>query len=309
MKNLLQILTNTTDSAAMPADSVKVMIKGVAEEIAKDPNKFLTQLLQQAIDFGLKLLAAIVIYAVGAWLIKKVKNVLTKFFEKKGTESTLSSFITSAATITLTVLLLIITIGTLGVNTTSFAAILAAGGMAIGMALSGTVQNFAGGLMILLFKPFKVGDYIKAQGYEGFVVEVTIVSTKIRTFANSLIVIPNGALSNGNIDNFSHKPVHRCQWNVGVSYGSDAAHVKKVILDILRSDERIIDSSTPGAADPVVHLNKMNDSSVEFVVWAWVNTGDYWPVTFSINERIYTELPKNGIQFPFPQIDVHMIKE
>lgn len=307
--NPLQLLALATDQEVVnEADSALVVLKGVAEEFSKDPNKFLVGLGQQAINFGLKLLAAIVIYIIGAWLIKRVKIILRKFFERKNSEPTLSSFVTSLVTILLTVLLIIITISALGVNTTSFAAILAAGGMAIGMALSGTVQNFAGGLMILLFKPFKVGDYIKAQGYEGFVLEVSIVSTKIRTFANSIIVLPNGALFNGNIDNFSDKPLHRISWKVSISYGSDSRKAREVILGILRSDERILDSRTPGAADPAVHVDKLNDSSVDLIVYGWVNTGDFWPVTYAINERIYLELPENGISFPFPQLDVHMVK-
>lgn len=307
--NILQIaaLASTDQQVVNEADSAKIVLKNMAEEFSKDPDKFLAGLGQHAIDFGLKLLAAIAIYVIGAWLIKKVKVILRRFFEKKGSEPTLTSFVTSLVTITLTVLLIIITISALGINTTSFAAILAAGGMAIGMALSGTVQNFAGGLMILLFKPFRVGDYIKAQGYEGFVVEVSIVSTKIRTYANSIIVLPNGALFNGNIDNFSDKPIHRISWNVSVAYGSDTEKAREVILGFLAEDERILNHETPGAANPAVHVDKLNDSSVDLIVYAWVKVSDFWPVTYAINEKIYTELPKNGIQFPFPQLDIHMV--
>ena len=178
--------------------------------------------------------------------------------------------------------------------------------MAIGMALSGTVQNFAGGIMLLVFKPFKAGDYIKALGYEGFVTEVNMVSTKIRTFANSIIVLPNGALSSGTIDNFSDKPFHRIGWNVNVSYGSDAGKVQETILEILRKEPRILDSTKAEVPDPAVYLNAMKDSSVEFVVWGWVRTEDYWPVLFKINQDIYTQLPQSGIRFPFPQMDVHL---
>lgn len=297
-----------TDSLSTPADSAKVMIMNMAEEIAKDPNQFLNNLLDQSLHFGLKIVAAIAIYIIGAWVIKKIKLLLRKFFSHKSFEPTLSSFIISLVTITLTTLLIIITIGALGINTTSFAAILAAGGMAIGMALSGTVQNFAGGMMILLFRPFKVGDYIKAQGYEGTVAEVSIVSTKIRTVENSVIILPNGALCNGNIDNFSENPVHRCQWLVGVAYGSDADIVKEILLSIVKNDSRVLDSTVSGAADPVVNIVNLKDSSVEFRMLAWVNTADYWPVTLDVNEKIYSELPKNGISFPFPQMDVHLTK-
>lgn len=307
MKLLYTILQAAEQQVFNPADSALVVLKGAARELKEDPSAFVTGLWQQAINFGLKLIAAIVIYAIGAWLIKRIKLFLRRFFERKGSEPTLSSFVTSLVTIMMTVLLIIATIGALGINTTSFAAILAAGGMAIGMALSGTVQNFAGGLMILLFKPFRVGDYIKAQGYEGFVTEVSIVSTKIRTYANSIIVLPNGALFNGNIDNFSEKPIHRISWPVSTAYGTDPAKVREVILGILAEDERIIDSSVPGAADPAVKLDKLSDSSVDFAVYAWVNTSDFWPVTQDVYEKIYTELPKNGISFPFPQLDIHMV--
>ena len=307
MKILYTILQAAEQQVVNPADSALVALKGAARELAQDPSGFVTGLWQQAINFGLKLLAAIAIYVIGAWLIKRIRRILLRFFERKGSEPTLSSFVTSLVTIMLTVLLIIATIGALGINTTSFAAILAAGGMAIGMALSGTVQNFAGGLMILLFKPFKVGDYIKAQGYEGFVTEVSIVSTKIRTYANSIIVLPNGALFNGNIDNFSEKRIHRISWTVSTAYGTDPSKVREVILGLLSEDERIIGAETPGAADPSVKVDKLNDSSVDFVVYAWVNTGDFWPVTYDINEKIYTELPKNGISFPFPQLDIHMV--
>ena len=174
------------------------------------------------------------------------------------------------------------------------------------MALSGTVQNFAGGLMILLFKPFKVGDYIKAQGYEGTVTEVSIVSTKIRTVANSIIVIPNGALFNGNIDNFSEKPFHRVHFDVSVAYGSDADKVRELLLGLAAADERILDGKDEGTAAPSVVLNSLANSSVDFRLVVWVKTPDYWPVTFDITERIYKALPENGIEFPFPQMDVHV---
>ncbi len=294
------------EQLAAQADSAKVAMQNMAELLTEDPNAFLTQLSQKAMDFGLKLLAAIVIYIIGAWLIKKLKQLIRKFFERRHSDKTLSSFVTSLVTITMTVLLILATIGTLGVNTTSFAAILAAGGMAIGMALSGTAQNFAGGLMILLFRPFKIGDYIKAQGYEGYVTEVSIVNTKIRTYANSIIILPNGALFNGNIDNFSDKPVHRCQWIVSVAYGSDPKKVRQVLLDIIKTDPRIVDSSVPGAADPSVNIETLGESSVDFALRAWVYVKDYWPVLYSIQEKIYVGLPENGIEFPFPQMDVHI---
>lgn len=306
---LFKVLTSTSPVDTLNiADSAKVHFERISEALATNPGGVLTDLIEHFIRFGLKVLAALVIYSIGVWLIKKIKHILQHIFERRGTEKAIVTFTNSLVSISLTIILVIITVGTLGVNTTSLAAILAAGGMAIGMALSGTVQNFAGGIMLLVFKPFKVGDYIKALGYEGFVTEVNIVSTRIRTYENSIIVLPNGALSNGNIDNFSHNDYHRVTWNVNVAYGSEPGKVKEVVLEILKSDPRILDSTQAAVPDPSVNLSELKDSSVEFVCRAWTKVSDYWPVQYAINERIYTELPQHGIQFPFPQMDVHLIK-
>lgn len=285
-------------------DSAKAALSALKEQIAEDPSGFFSNLGSQALSFGIKVLVAIAIYIVGAWIIKRIKKLLNKLFDKRNTDRTIASFVTSFVSISLTVILIIITISELGVNTTSLAALLAAGGMAIGMAMSGTVQNFAGGIMLLVFKPFKAGDYIKALGYEGTVTDVNIVNTKIRTFENSTIILPNGALSGGNIDNFSQKPVHRCSWAVNVAYGSDPDKVRTLLLDMLKGDDRILDASTEGAANPSVNLKALRDSTIEFSLWAWVKTEDYWPVTFKYNEAIYKLLPENGIQFAFPQMDI-----
>lgn len=308
IQTIIQTITPPIDSTGFNPDSAKVALANIAQEIANNPNQFLQDLTKDAINFGIKVLAAIVIYAIGAWLIKRVKHFLARLFARKQTEKTLSSFITSLVTITLTVLLIIITIGTLGINTTSIAALLAAGGMAIGMALSGTVQNFAGGIMILIFKPFKAGDYIEALGFSGIVSEVNIVSTKLRTFNNQTIVLPNGALSSGNIKNFFERQISRIEWTVDVDYNTDNGKAKEVMLGILKSDPRILDSGTVGAGDPFVAVNALKDSSVQYIMKGWVGTKDYWDVMYDINEAIFTELPKNGIQFPFPQLDIHLRK-
>jgi len=302
-------IPETTEEQKAAADSAKVEITKIAQELSNNPSEFFSELTHKMLEFGLKVLVAIIIYIIGAWLIKLVKRWLERSFARKKSDKTLGTFVTSFVTISLTVLLVVIVIGTLGVNTTSFAALLAAGGMAIGMALSGTVQNIAGGLMILLFKPFKVGDYIKAQGYEGYVLEVNIASTKIRTFANSIIILPNGALFNGTIDNFNDKPYHRVTWKVNVAYGSDVPKAREVLLKLAKDEPRILDSKTPGVPDPVVHLNELKDSSVELLLWAWVKVEDYWPVQFKLNEEIYQNIPASGINFPFPQLDVHIAKD
>ncbi len=303
----LSNITGLADSAKFNyADSVKTKLSTIGDQLVSDPDKVLQEIIRDGIDFGLKIVAALIIYSVGAWLIRRVKHFLGKLYERKKTEKTLATFITSLTTISLTILLVVITISTLGVNTTSIAALLAAGGMAIGMALSGTVQNFAGGIMLLMFKPFKTGDYIEALGYSGIVTEMNIVSTKLRTFSNHIIILPNGALSNGNIKNFFSDKLHRLEWYVTVDYSTDNAKAKKVMLALMKKDKRILDSSTEGASEPFVSINSLKDSYVEYVMRAWVLSKDYWDVLYDMNEAIFTELPKNGIQFPFPQMDVHI---
>lgn len=288
------------------ADTARVAARQFAQTLVEDPHSALQQLGQVLIDFGLKLLAALAIYLIGAWLIKRVKKLLKRVFERKKTDRAMATFVTSFVTIALTVVLIVITIGALGVNTTSLAALLAAGGLAVGMALSGTLQNFAGGLMIMAFKPFKAGDYIEALGYAGTVTEVTIVGTHLTTVDNRRIILPNGALSNGNIANYTTFPLRRIDLQVNVEYGTDTARCKETLSGIIKADRRILDSSAEGAADPMVAVQKLSESSVTFVVRVWVRTKEYWDVYFDLNERIYDTLPKAGIHFPFPQMDVHI---
>ena len=288
------------------ADSAKAAFQQFTEMLAADPGTALQNLGRQAIQFGLKVLAAIVIYIIGAWLIKRIKKGLQRLFERKQTDRAMASFISSFVSIALTIILIIVTIGTLGVNTTSLAALLAAGGMAIGMALSGTLQNFAGGLMIMAFKPFKAGDYIEALGYAGTVTEVTIVGTHLTTFDNRKVILPNGALSSGNVVNYSYYPLRRIDITVGVEYGTDAAACKQKLTEIVLEDPRFLSATTPGAKDPIIAIQKLDSSSVNFLIRAWVRTEDYWGAWFDLNERVYTELPQAGINFPFPQVDVHV---
>lgn len=276
------------------------------EKIATTPaDQLLTEFVDKAIAFGLKVLAALAIYVIGAWLIKKIKRVIHNIFVRRNTEHSIASFVESLASIFMTVFLVIFTISALGVNTTSIAALLAAGGMAIGMALSGTVQNFAGGIMLLVFKPFKAGDFIEAQGYSGTVTDVTIVSTKITTTDNRNIIIPNGSLSNGTINNYSQNVYRRLEWLVDVEYGASSEKVKAILKKIIDEEKRIV-YAPASPADPTIALNALRDSSVQFVVRAWVKKEDYWNVLYDVNEKIYNQIPENGIQFPFPQLDVHI---
>jgi len=219
---------------------------------------------------------------------------------------TLASFIKSFVTVLLWLLLILAMVSTLGVNTTSIAALLAAGGMAIGMAMSGTVQNFAGGLILLAFKPFKVGEFIEAQGIFGRVSEINIVNTKIVTTDNREITIPNGMLSNGTIDNYSCRNPHRLSLKFNVPYGTDVDKVREILLELVKKQPRILNAETPGAKNPKVYVDELNDSSIRIKLRVWVVAADYKKVTHWLNESIYKEIPKNGITFPFPQIDVHM---
>ena len=316
----------------IPADSVRQGAKQMIAFAKEDPEGFWQIFIDKVTQFGLKVLAALVIFVVGIFLIRWVKSILKRVFDRRDTEPTIASFVTSFVSISLTVLLVVISISTLGVDTTSLAALLAAGGLAIGMALSGTVQNFAGGLMLLAFKPFKADDFIEAQGEMGKVVEVNITATKILTTDNRVVIIPNGALSNSTIINYNGRPLRRVEWLVSVSYGVDAAACKKAILAIVNSDQRILQADTDmsklykelnisafqlstvnyrmdAIPEPFVALKALNENDITFVVRAWVKSDDYWDVFFALQERFYTELPPQGFTFAYPHVDVTMIKD
>lgn len=287
--------------------TIESKVTEVIETMKNTPTEvLLSDFVDKALSFGLKVLAAILIYIIGAWLIRKIKKILASIFERRKTDAAIASFVNSMTSIALTVMLIVITVGTLGIDTTSLAALLAGGGMAIGMALNGTVQNFAGGIMILIFKPFKAGDYIQAQGFEGTVTEVTIVSTKLTTVDNRNIIIPNGVLSNDTINNFSQNTMRRVDWSIDVEYGSSSEQTKELLMTFLSEDERILTADTGAPADPFVALSALKDSGVQFTMKAWVKKEDYWDVNYGILEKIYNELPKHDIKFPFPQLDVNI---
>ena len=328
---LLQVATPTPEQIEQKRDSVRLGAQHMIEYAKTDPHGFWQTVGETMLQFGLKVLAALLLYIVGMWLISLLKRALKRMFQRRQTEPTLASFISSFVSITLTILLIVISVSTLGVNTTSLAALLAAGGMAIGMALSGTVQNFAGGLMLLAFKPFKAGDFIEAQGQAGKVIEVNITATKILTPDNRVVILPNGALSNGTINNYSGRPLRRVEWPVSVSYGVDAEACKQAILDILNSDERVLKADTDMNAlykelniskfqlstvnyrmeaipAPFVALKSLNESDITFVARVWVKGDDYWDVFFDMQQRFYTELPKQGFTFAYPHRDITLLK-
>lgn len=298
MINLLQ--TTPVDTL-----NVEAKVTEVIETVKNTPADVLIgDMLDKIVSFGLKVLAALALYFIGIWLIRKIKKMLHRIFEKKKTDPAIASFVQSIISIALTILLIIIIVGTLGIDTTSLAALLAGGGMAIGMALNGTVQNFAGGIMILIFRPFKAGDYIQAQGYEGTVSEVTIVSTKLTTVDNRVIVIPNGVLSNGTINNYSHNTMRRLDLTVNVEYGTSSEHTKAILAEIINADTRVLTLAAGAPADPLIALSSLADSSVVFVIKVWVKSEEYWNLNYDLLEKIYNELPQSNIQFPFPKLDI-----
>jgi small conductance mechanosensitive channel len=298
-----QVAENIQDTTA-----VNSMVEGVKKLATTPVSDWLPDLVKEyLVPFGIKLVAAIVVLLLGRWVIKLIKKGLTKVLLRGNTDPSLNSFVMSLVSVLLTFFLILAIVGILGINTSSLVALLASAGLAIGMALSGTLQNFAGGVMIMLFKPFKVGDFIDAQGYAGVVQDLSIVSTKILTVDNRLIVIPNGALSNGNIANVTGKELRRVDIDVNVAYGNDAEKVKNALIELAKANPLYLDASTKGADNPFAALVELNECTVHFVVRAWVKAADYWTARFQLQEAIYKELPeKYGVTFAFPQMDVHV---
>ena len=277
------------------------------EELLTSPSNvsldvFLTKMIDLGISDGSKILLAIVVFLVGRWIVRRLNKLLAKILEKRHVEASLSTFVKSLVNITLTLLLIIVVIGVLGIETSSFIALFASAGVAIGMALSGTLQNFAGGVMILLFKPFKVGDTIEAQGQTGTVREIQIFNTILATPDNKIIIIPNGGLSTGLMKNYSKEATRRVDWEFGIAYGDDYTKAKAVIARLLDADGRVL-------KDPAyfIALTSLGESSVNIVVRAWVNAGDYWGVYFDMNEKVYKTFAEENLNIPFPQLDVHLL--
>lgn len=283
-------------------------IEGTAEqtaEIVKNvQNVNLEQVIQQVITFcvdaGKSILLAAVIFIAGRFLISVINRLVAQMMERRKIDATIQSFLRSFINILLTILLLISVVSALGVNTTSFAALLASAGVAVGMALSGNLQNLAGGLIILLFKPYKVGDYVDAQGVSGTVKEIQIFHTVLVTPDNKIIYVPNGSLSSGSVTNYSLSQLRRVDWTVGVEYGTEIEKVRQTVLDLIKKDSRILTDPAPFIA-----LSALADSSVNITIRVWVKNEDYWGVFFDMNQNIYEVFNREGISFPFPQVTVH----
>ena len=283
-------------------------IEGAAEqtaEIVKNvQNVNLEQVIQQVITFcvdaGKSILLAAVIFIAGRFLISVINRLVAQMMERRKIDATIQSFLRSFINILLTILLLISVVSALGVNTTSFAALLASAGVAVGMALSGNLQNLAGGLIILLFKPYKVGDYVDAQGVSGTVKEIQIFHTVLVSPDNKIIYVPNGSLSSGSVTNYSLSQLRRVDWTVGVEYGTEIEKVRQTGLDLIKKDGRILTEPAPFIA-----LSALADSSVNITIRVWVKNEDYWGVFFDMNQNIYEVFNREGISFPFPQVTVH----
>ena len=261
----------------------------------------LNSLMTQGAALGWTLIKAFLVFIVGRLLINLVNKLIKRVLLKRDIDPSVKSFVGSLVNVVLTILLIISVVGALGVQTTSFAALLASAGVAVGMALSGNLQNFAGGLVILLFKPYKVGDWIETQqGSAGTVKEIQIFHTILTTGDNKLIYIPNGSLSSGVVINYSHQETRRVEWIIGIDYGEDYNKVQQIVRDILAEDKRILNEPAPFIA-----LHALDASSVNVVVRVWVNSGDYWGVYFDTNKAIYETFNEKGINFPFPQLTVH----
>ncbi len=267
-------------------------------------NEIFDYLLKLTTEYGLKLIISILIWIIGSKIIKLLSYKLNSILEKRKTDESLKRFLNNLISILLKILLIISILGTLGVKMTSFVAILGAMGLAIGMALSGTLQNFAGGIILLTLKPFKIGDLLEAQGHKGTVKEIQLFNTVLRTPDNKTVIIPNGGLANSSMVNFSTEEKRRVDWVFGIAYGDDIDLAEKTIQRLCDEDERIL-------KDPKVFIviSELADSSVNFTVRAWVYSKDYWGVFFDMNKKIYKSFLSENINIPFPQMDVHLHKE
>lgn len=281
---------------------VNEMTHSLKTVVTTPVSEWLPQLVHDyLIPLGLKILAAIVVFFVGRLIIKLVKRWMANGLMSKHGDATVHSFLSNLVSVLLYFILIVSIISILGINTSSLVALLASAGLAIGMALSGTLQNFAGGVMIVMFRPFKVGDYISAQGFEGKVSEIQIFNTHLLTVDNKEVILPNGALSTGVMTNFSKQGTRRVDWVFSMAYGDDYDKAKALLLRLCAEDARIMKEPAP-----FVELLKLNDSSVDLTVRAWADAADYWPVFFAMNEKVYKAFAQEGLHIPFPQMDVYL---
>ena len=305
MLNILQSETEKLQNLIVPDSVQKEQFIETVEKIEKlttlDYKHLLTEIAQEAGWIVLKIVLALIIYFIGKQLIKWVIRIMEKAFARHKVEASLRSFLRSLVKALLMIMLVFAIVQTLGINTSSFLALFASAGLAIGMALSGTLQNFAGGVVLLILRPYKVGDYIEAQGQSGTVESIGLFSTCLKTPDHQTIYVPNNAIATSIIDNYSQSDIRRVDWTLSISYGDDVDVARREILAMLTADSRVL-TDTP----PVVYVQNLGESSVNLSIRAWVANGDYWSLFFDMNEKMYKELPTKGINFPFPQVDVNI---
>lgn len=282
--------------ANMQLSDIKDVVTG-ENTIFKDA---LHGLMDLTVSFIPKLIACILVLWIGFKLIKLVKRGLSKMLDKRSAESSLKGFLTSLVDVLLKVMLVIMAMDIIGIKATSFIAVLGAAGLAVGMALQGTLQNFAGGVIILLMRPFKVGDYIEANGYKGYVKDIRIFHTFIRPFNGRIIIVPNSELATKSLINHTKEPVIRLDVTASVAYGTDLDKAMTVLKKVVDDDELILKDPIPK-----ICVSELNTSSVDYAMWLWTTVDDYWTVWMRIRENIYKAFNENGISIPFPQLDVH----
>ena len=300
------ILNYIMAQAAAAADSLanKVSIDAAMSSIsALTVEEIVKYLTSAGLTIGATIIKVALIWIIGRWLSKRLVTLVKKLMVKKNTDASIQTFLVSLIDIVALIVLLIIIISVVGIDTSSFIALFASAGVAIGMALSGTLQNFAGGVIVRLFRPYKVGDYIEAQGQAGTVKEIQIFNTLLQTPDNRIIIVPNGPLSTGIINNYSREATRRVDFSFSISYGDAFELAKKVLMEIIEKDARIL--KTPA---PFIELGKMNASSIDITVRVWCNAADYWGIFFDMNKSVYSTFPAKGLNFPYNTITVNMPK-
>ena len=303
----ISLLAPEQEAVKSTLDSLKTArAEALAEKVQNLSNmsadQIISLLLEEAVKIGMKVLAAIAIYVIGAWVIKKIKRIIRKIMERRNIDPSITSFTLSFTTIALTLMLILMTVDALGINTNSIVALLAGSGLAIGMAFSGSLQNFAGGIMILVFKPFRVGDYVEFQNCTGTISSIEMTSTFIISDNGETRVLPNGTLFNGMLINHSKLCKKRVVWNISVAYGSNIELVRATALALLESNPDVLKEENP----PTVVISNLGDSAVIVSIRCWVEHTNYWKTLYWGYEEIYKSFNAAGIQFPYPQLDVHM---
>ena len=304
IKDTLYMATSYICNAPEEAEA-SGFVQTMSEASGMTPDGVKHAIVAFAISFAVKLIKVLLIWFVGRWVLKRVVKILKLVLENHIENVSVRSFIVSIIDVVVMILLILMIIGVLGIDTSSFIAIFASAGVAIGMALSGTLQNFAGGVMILMFRPFKVGDYIEAQGVAGTVKEIQIFNTIVHTGDNKVILLPNGPVSTGIINNYSRAPKRRLDLVYSISYGNDFEKAKAVLLRLIAEDPRVLNEP----AKPFVVLGEMGASSIDIIVRVWCNQADYSEIRFDLNQKVYETFPKEGLEFPFQTFTVNVTKE